>query len=225
MIAIIAILAAILFPVFARARENARRSSCQSNLKQIGLGVIQYQQDYDEKFPVLRGGNTGQQDNNVDGVWAIIQPYLKSTQIYQCPSETNPGTPTAASGGYSDYAYSVDLGFHFADAADPGYYNRGLSSAAVQQSSLTVMACDFSSGNSDSWTDGAGVNGLAIFPVNVATRHLDTQNFLFCDGHVKSLRGNNNTPAADQSQSAKVYGRTTPLATSLSSPTFNTQIN
>ena len=46
-IAIIAILAAILFPVFARARENARRSSCQSNLKQIGLGIIQYTQDYD----------------------------------------------------------------------------------------------------------------------------------------------------------------------------------
>ncbi len=50
-IAIIAILAAILFPVFARARENARRSSCQSNLKQIGLGVMQYIQDYDEKYP------------------------------------------------------------------------------------------------------------------------------------------------------------------------------
>ena len=49
-IAIIAILAAILFPVFGRARENARRSSCQSNLKQIGLGLIQYSQDYDEKL-------------------------------------------------------------------------------------------------------------------------------------------------------------------------------
>jgi prepilin-type N-terminal cleavage/methylation domain-containing protein len=41
-IAIIAILAAILFPVFARARENARRTSCLSNLKQIGLGIMQY---------------------------------------------------------------------------------------------------------------------------------------------------------------------------------------
>src|SRR5687768_5924591 len=51
-IAIIAILAAILFPVFARARENARRSSCQSNLKQIGLGFAQYTQDYDEKMPI-----------------------------------------------------------------------------------------------------------------------------------------------------------------------------
>src|SRR5436190_5430445 len=55
-IAIIALLAAILFPVFARARENARRSSCQSNLKQIGLAFIQYTQDHDEKYtPVYTG--------------------------------------------------------------------------------------------------------------------------------------------------------------------------
>jgi prepilin-type N-terminal cleavage/methylation domain-containing protein len=49
-IAIIAILASILFPVFARARENARRTSCASNLKQIGLGMMQYVQDYDGKY-------------------------------------------------------------------------------------------------------------------------------------------------------------------------------
>jgi prepilin-type N-terminal cleavage/methylation domain-containing protein len=50
-IEIIAILAAVLFPVFGRARENARRSSCQSNLKQIGMGLLQYTQDYDESYP------------------------------------------------------------------------------------------------------------------------------------------------------------------------------
>ncbi|MEO6908355.1 MAG: DUF1559 domain-containing protein, partial [Abditibacteriaceae bacterium] len=50
-IAIISILAAILFPIFARARENARRASCQSNLKQIGLGLLMYVQDYDESLP------------------------------------------------------------------------------------------------------------------------------------------------------------------------------
>ena len=52
-IAIITILASILFPVFARARENARRSACQSNLKQIGLGLMQYVQDYDERMPLI----------------------------------------------------------------------------------------------------------------------------------------------------------------------------
>src|SRR4028119_1405257 len=50
-IAIIAILAAILFPVFGRARENARRSTCQSNLKQMGLGISQYIADYDGWMP------------------------------------------------------------------------------------------------------------------------------------------------------------------------------
>lgn len=59
-IAIIAILAAILFPVFARARENARKTSCLSNMKQMGLGLMQYTQDYDERFPMSRsdGGPT-----------------------------------------------------------------------------------------------------------------------------------------------------------------------
>ena len=69
-IAIIAILAAILFPVFARARENARRSSCQSNLKQIGLGMLQYSQDYDEKFMM--------EDDGVHSYKQTVQPYLKS---------------------------------------------------------------------------------------------------------------------------------------------------
>ena len=73
-IAIIAILASILFPVFARARENARRTSCSSNLKQIGLGILQYVQDYDELYPrrtIGPGGGNG-------ATWAnITQPYLK----------------------------------------------------------------------------------------------------------------------------------------------------
>src|SRR5689334_25398731 len=85
-IAIIAILAAILFPVFARARENARRSSCQSNEKQIGLGILQYVQDYDERYPLSRVDNSGITRNTWYG---MIQPYVKSTQLFQCPSDTN----------------------------------------------------------------------------------------------------------------------------------------
>src|SRR4028118_570049 len=80
-IAIIAILAAILFPVFARARENARRASCLSNAKQIGLGVMQYAQDYDEKLP-FSYTNPGP-----GGIWAdTIQPYVKNYQMFKCPS-------------------------------------------------------------------------------------------------------------------------------------------
>src|SRR4051795_2249509 len=59
-IAIIALLAAILFPVFARARENARKSSCLNNLKQVGIGLLQYAQDYDE---IVVNGENNNQDN------------------------------------------------------------------------------------------------------------------------------------------------------------------
>lgn len=89
-IAIIAILAAILFPVFARARENARRSSCQSNLKQIGLGMLQYSQDYDERLPSTLQLKALAGDWPIDnrGAWAgQVYPYLKSTQIFRCPSD------------------------------------------------------------------------------------------------------------------------------------------
>src|SRR5580658_2308874 len=65
-IAIISLLAAILFPVFARARENSRRASCQSNLKQLALSCIQYSQDYDEELPLP--------------AWAVLGP--GSTNIY-----------------------------------------------------------------------------------------------------------------------------------------------
>src|ERR1044072_2109069 len=86
-IAIIAILASILFPVFARARENARRSSCMSNLKQIGLGFMQYTQDYDERMPP--GPTTYAFAGNVPSTWdLVIQPYIKSMQLLTCPSDT-----------------------------------------------------------------------------------------------------------------------------------------
>ena len=90
-IAIIAILAAILFPVFARARENARRASCQSNLKQIGLGALQYSQDYDEQTVPLRWSYGGTLRNGSHEVpfQVLMQPYVKSTQLFKCPSNTS----------------------------------------------------------------------------------------------------------------------------------------
>ena len=81
-IAIIAILAAILFPVFAQAREKARQTSCLSNLKQIGLGIMQYTQDYDETFPAGLQSGWWQ----AGWTWQVV-PYLKSTDILRCPSD------------------------------------------------------------------------------------------------------------------------------------------
>ncbi len=147
-IAIIAILAAILFPVFGRARENARRSSCQSNLKQIGLGVIQYRQDYDEFFPLASRPTA----NPFFGWADTIQPYLKSTQIYQCPSEPNGPSdlPNAAATtpvvGYTDYWYNAILSWNGNGANATPFatpiYGTGLNEAALLFASSTIMAGD-----------------------------------------------------------------------------------
>ncbi|MEI6500574.1 MAG: DUF1559 domain-containing protein, partial [Armatimonadota bacterium] len=87
-IAIIAILAAILFPVFAKAREKARQSSCLSNVKQIALGMMQYAQDYDERMvPAAMYYATP----NYYTWMYLMQPYVKSSQIFTCPSSTATG--------------------------------------------------------------------------------------------------------------------------------------
>ncbi len=89
-IAIIAILAAILFPVFAKAREKARQSSCQSNEKQIVLALIQYSQDYDEKFaPRSAGANCAAGSRTGGFATHAALPYIKNVQVFQCPSRSN----------------------------------------------------------------------------------------------------------------------------------------
>ena len=156
-IAIIAILASILFPVFARARENARRSSCQSNLKQIGLGVLQYTQDYDEAFPlaVVVAGTINAPGSTYGWADAIL-PYTKSMQILQCPSEPNrqsaqpvPSTPLKVV-SYSDYWYNAQLswnGISTFTGTNPGMYNSSVKLAALPHTSLTIMVGDGVGGN------------------------------------------------------------------------------
>jgi prepilin-type N-terminal cleavage/methylation domain-containing protein len=83
-IAIIAILAAILFPVFAQAREKARQISCVSNMKQVGLAILQYVQDNDEHYPMGIDQNWDWQTT-----WPFVtQPYIKSTDVYRCPDDS-----------------------------------------------------------------------------------------------------------------------------------------
>jgi prepilin-type N-terminal cleavage/methylation domain-containing protein/prepilin-type processing-associated H-X9-DG protein len=97
-IAIIAILAAILFPVFAQARERARAISCVSNMKQIGLGMMQYTQDYDEKFACPFASVPGTDPDGLSQGMPIpfekqYEPYVKSKDVYHCPGDTQNGNP------------------------------------------------------------------------------------------------------------------------------------
>jgi prepilin-type N-terminal cleavage/methylation domain-containing protein/prepilin-type processing-associated H-X9-DG protein len=185
-IAIIAILAAILFPVFARARENARRASCQSNLKQIGLGILQYLQDYDEKFP-LKDGNYPAVTDAGFGWAGSIQPYVKSVQLFQCPSETNPPPVQGTSpyDGFTDYFYNN----RFSNANSDGTFDDPIAASAITSVAVTIMNGD---GGKDNGACNLG-NPATYSALGSATdvaskRHLEGANYAFADGHVKWLR-------------------------------------
>lgn len=186
-IAIIAILAAILFPVFGRARENARRSSCQSNMKQIGLGFKQYIQDYDEKFPV--GSNVTEETS-----WAAaLQPYIKSTQIFQCPSETNPGDLSAGMWGYNDYWANRSICPWLGYAGSTEIVH---SEAELPASSLVVLMGDGGKYDDNMYSGNSGrpgyLTGALQYPPPANNRgdirHLEGANYAFVDGHVKWLK-------------------------------------
>jgi prepilin-type N-terminal cleavage/methylation domain-containing protein/prepilin-type processing-associated H-X9-DG protein len=136
-IAIIAILAAILFPVFAKAREKARQISCSSNMKQLALGLLQYNQDWDDAMP-----NT----NTIwGGGWAgEIYPYIKSRGVYTCPDDsTDPTHGSAPPAGvtYSRVSYGLNVNVlpPYVDGStgnyNGNYFTRGSQSALAAQNS------------------------------------------------------------------------------------------
>lgn len=197
-IAIISILAAILFPVFARARENARRTSCVSNLKQLALGIRMYTQDYDERFPMYKMNDTGVTASNPFGWSDAIQPYINNKQVLQCPSEPNKPNISPSSPGYTDYWINAETASSATSA----------SLAQVAYPSQTVLSGDGDSGtsrynangitnNKDGFnsscstrtsTDPQGLNRAKI-PGGGYDRHLEGTNIAFIDGHVKWLKG------------------------------------
>lgn len=212
-IAIIALLAAILFPVFARARENARRASCQSNLKQLGLATMQYVQDFDECYP--HGQMTV-------GSWAPygwasqLYPYAKSKGVYVCPSDTTRPSGANIALGYiynlnimasilngkqakatifTAPAMTVLLCEQQGITIDPSVYpdNAGVSDGAyfcvfnLPSSSGKLATGNNLGGRGDTFNDNfCGVSPSYWAPPE--GRHLAGSNYLLADGHVKWLK-------------------------------------
>lgn len=174
-ISIVSILAAILFPVFAKARENARRSACQSNLKQLGIAQVMYAQDYDELvMPVAAG----------DQRWPeILSPYIKMRAFVICPTAdynsatsfgityqeaVNDPTGVTPSGATNDYVYGLypSYGYNFAYLAPHKDCPAGFDSNGSWTSGASSGSCTPTTGTHvGSYSpnaDGRGVSLAAI---------------------------------------------------------------
>lgn len=190
-IAIISILAAILFPVFARARENARRASCQSNLRQIGMGVMMYVQDHDDRLPmqflsnpvsVAAGPPPGGWVDNYNAAshrwwWQnMIYPYVKSLQVFVCPSTpyrfNTPGLPEEA---VLLFKYAANNGVIRNPSAYPAEPTLALAAFAAPASTYLLM--DAGDGgiartyavtpNPSAWSTGEYLPGACAFTAPV----------------------------------------------------------
>ena len=183
-IAIIAILAAILFPVFARARENARKSTCQSNLKQIGMGLAMYSHDYDETLFGGRGSS--------GGVMGALNPYTKNEKVFDCPSYSPGGNPLWRGGtlgcavcgawsmGGSRGAYCGGYTYFNRTAADgcigTGFVKTGTYDKPAEQPVMFEGTCPMAT---------------ASLPLDTHTsfnRHMEGMNCAYMDGHVKWIK-------------------------------------
>ncbi len=198
-IAIISILAAMLFPAFARARENARRASCSSNMKQLGLGFIQYLQDYDERYP--KAGNyqdwapgKGHWVAGVEGIGGslalftkvedykprgtnrvniqagAIYPYTKSEQIYVCPSARDAGST-----GLS-YAMNCTL-------------SRSAEFSVQSPTEVVLLVDEAYPADGFFWVPKDPTSAVAKTSSDQLTQvHNGGGNLLYADGHVKFIQ-------------------------------------
>ena len=209
-IAIIAILAAILFPVFAKAREKARQASCTSNLKQIGLSIIMYRNDYDERNPqYYRGpGNGNQVDSWVNGApapgptgrysWATaIQPYCKNVQMFVCPSwpPQNNRSGCASHGPWRWLSYGINIAYcdnyngRWTNQIDSNVTNSNcimISDGCGRYYNCVGREHGSCVGGNPRWTNPPNLN-QQILPNQGAERHRHNEgiNHAHYDGHAK----------------------------------------
>lgn len=177
-IAIIAILAAILFPVFARARENARKSNCLSNLKQLGTAHMMYCQDYDEMTASYQDVPAAAATRS----WMnMFEPYMKNTGVLNCPSA--PGKfRVSTSGMYVSY-YGVNITNVSVSGATWTYLFCYRPLAQIENPAETLMIADLD-------TEGVYLrwNSVENRANNVATRHSEGTCCAFFDGHAKWVK-------------------------------------
>ena len=199
-IAIISILAAILFPVFAQAREKARATACLSNMKQLGMGVQMYVQDNDEQLFFYAGTTpnltrVGQAipntaaAKNAEKWWNITMPYIKSKDVFHCPSDSNPTMSNDPSGAAviprSYIACRPAEGLTLAQIADPVETIVVMdkwdtdSAGAVTDTWIEPFNGDFDSDN------GASADHTRMF--KAGNRHQGRVTCVMFDGHAKAL--------------------------------------
>ncbi len=204
-VGLIGVISALLWPVFARARENARKSDCQRNLKKIALGVKLYMNDWDERYPLVFVTNAPGPAPPYG--WAdALEPYINNPMVYQCPSDTNEANPSPIKKGYSDYWYNANLVYRRVYRLRDRPVFVGANSSVLGSSSQTVVAGDGGnkngSGGHNSTYNQCG-DGKSLSERNQVCApsksltvaypagqiHLGGANFAFADGHVKWFRG------------------------------------
>ena len=191
-IAIIAILAAILFPVFARARENARRTSCLSNMKQVGLGFAQYTNDYDGAFPTVDYNLPVPAPNSV--TWRqMLHPYIKSTQVWVCPSNQNTSTDPAVSSVPDQFPairrhYSANARAILNQTTNAAYSGPIREAGMIETSRRILMVEVTNADRRTMFTDWANAANQVNIRNNIYAGHLGTMVVLFADSHAKAMR-------------------------------------
>jgi prepilin-type processing-associated H-X9-DG protein len=205
-IAIIAILAAILFPVFAQARERARMANCVSNMRQIGTSLMMYVQDYDETYPYIRFHGQDAAKGSHTYIWRnAIRPYLKNLDVLGCPSNpfhrTVPGQPGAtnppkagdnAEGWESEPEQRMPISYAMNSCASTWYpadTKEGQSSPALRAAQLerpadTVIISENTWGTADTYGTWLWLTCPGIFSHSAGK----VGNFVFYDGHAKSKK-------------------------------------